>query len=280
MGYSVKWVTEHLGITRDMLRYYEKEQLLPQGGCRNPQNKYRDYSEADLEWIWGIKLLFGVGFTAKEIYRLIHEQDCDFDTAMAQKVIELEKKYEEAAIYLEFAKSVKFMGRIPTATKIGSIRFDDFLMYVRDNWNFYSDPYTAPFMRFSELIAEKEPKEWNSTDVEQLLKMLEAIGEASIKNTYVRHGYFQVIADMCELGYESDTVQRVVRLFHEAVMRDNMEAELDGKITPEFMAESTVPFLLGGDIAAFYESCYGKKGCLFIAQALAYYGGYNLEDLC
>lgn len=25
MGYSVKWVVENLGITRDMLRYYEKE---------------------------------------------------------------------------------------------------------------------------------------------------------------------------------------------------------------------------------------------------------------
>ena len=27
MGYSVKWVVENLGITRDMLRYYEKEEL-------------------------------------------------------------------------------------------------------------------------------------------------------------------------------------------------------------------------------------------------------------
>ena len=29
MGYSVKWVNDNLGITRDMLRYYEKEKLLP-----------------------------------------------------------------------------------------------------------------------------------------------------------------------------------------------------------------------------------------------------------
>lgn len=71
MGYSVKWVTENLGITRDMLRYYEKEHLLPDKGMRNPTNKYRDYSEEDIERIWGIKLLIGVGFTAKEIYSLI-----------------------------------------------------------------------------------------------------------------------------------------------------------------------------------------------------------------
>ena len=47
MGYSVKWVDEHLGITRDMLRYYEKEKLLPVAETRNPTNKYRDYSEED-----------------------------------------------------------------------------------------------------------------------------------------------------------------------------------------------------------------------------------------
>lgn len=29
MGHSVKWVADNLGITRDMLRYYEKEKLLP-----------------------------------------------------------------------------------------------------------------------------------------------------------------------------------------------------------------------------------------------------------
>lgn len=51
MGYSVKWVVENLGITRDMLRYYEKEKLLPTNESRNPTNKYRDYSDEDIERI-------------------------------------------------------------------------------------------------------------------------------------------------------------------------------------------------------------------------------------
>ena len=49
MGYSVKWVVENLGITRDMLRYYEKKGLLPIDETRNPSNKYRDYSEEDID---------------------------------------------------------------------------------------------------------------------------------------------------------------------------------------------------------------------------------------
>ena len=107
MGYSVKGVLENLGITRDMLRYYEKEKLLSTNESRNPTNQYRDYSDEDIERIWGIKLLIGIGFTAKEIYALMNAPDFDFDTAIAQKVAELERKHDENLIYLEFAKSIK-----------------------------------------------------------------------------------------------------------------------------------------------------------------------------
>lgn len=121
MGYSVKCMVENLGITRDMLRYYEKEKLLPTNESRNPTNKYRDYSDEDIERIGGIKLLIGIGFTAKEIYALMNDLDFDFDTAIAKKVAELERKHDENLIYLEFAKSIKFMGRVPTTSKIGSM---------------------------------------------------------------------------------------------------------------------------------------------------------------
>lgn len=113
MGYSVKWVVENLGITRDMLRYYEKEKLLPANESRNPTNKYRDYSDEDIERIWGIKLLIGIGFTAKEINALMNDPDFDFDTAITKKVAELERKHDESLINLEYAKSIKLLGRVP-----------------------------------------------------------------------------------------------------------------------------------------------------------------------
>lgn len=68
-----------------LLRYYEKEKRLPTNESRNPANKYRDYSDEDIERIWGIKLLIGIGFTAKEIYALMNDQDFDFDAAIAKK---------------------------------------------------------------------------------------------------------------------------------------------------------------------------------------------------
>ena len=273
MGYSVKWVKDNLGITRDMLRYYEKEKLLPQ----NTNNRYRDFSDEDIERIWGIKLLIGVGFTAKEIYSLMNDPGFDFDMAMEQKVKELEQKHDEDLIYLEFANSIKFMGRIPTATTVGSIRFDEFLQYAHENWNFYDDPRSAPFMKMSETLISKEPSEWSPEDVDRMMSIFE--DPETMMHTFALHGYYQVISDMRELGYSSETVQRVVALLHKYLVEHNTEPELDGKITPQFIAKYTAPFFISGDVSKQHERNYGKEGCLFIAQALAYYGGFDIEDL-
>lgn len=279
MGYSTKWVKENLGITLDMIRYYEKEKLLPKKESRNPLNNYRDYSDRDIERIWGIKLLIGVGFTAKEIYSLMNDADFDFNAAIAKKVEELERKHDEILIHLEFAKSIKLLGRVPNTAKIGSVKFNDYLEYVHKNWNFYDDPRTAPFMKTVDALVSNVPQEWSPADVERIFELFKNSDVEEMMHAYALNGYYQVISDMKDIGYDSDIVQRVVRLLHEYIVSHNAEPDLDGKITPQFFAKYTAPFFLDGDIAIQYEKSYGKEGCLFIARALAFYGGYDIDDL-
>lgn len=279
MGYSVKWVVDNLGITRDMLRYYEKENLLVSSECRNPTNQYRDYSDEDIEKIWCIKLLISIGFSAKEIYAFMYDASFDFDTAIAKKVAELEKKHDENVICLEFAKTIKLTGRVPTVSKMGNIRFEDFLAYSRDNWNYNDDPRCASLMKFTDKLVQKEQCTWLPEDVKQIINMFEDSDMVETMHLCVLHGYYQVISDMREFGYTSDVVQKVVRLLHEHLIAHNMEPELDGKITSAFIAKYTAPLFLRGDIAVQHRRNYGKEGCLFIAQALAYYGGYDVKDL-
>lgn len=50
------------------------------------------------------------------------------------------------------------MGRVPTTSKIGSMKFDDFLKYAHENWNFYDDPRSALFMKMADTLISKAPQ--------------------------------------------------------------------------------------------------------------------------
>lgn len=275
MGYSVKWVNDKLGITRNMIRDYEAKGLLPV----NKNSAYRNFSDEDIEKLWNIKLLIGIGFTIKEIYALMNEPDFDFDTAIAQKVAELERKHDEDLTNLNFAKTIKLTGQILTTSQIGSTKFDEFLEYARKNWNLYSDPRTAPFMEAEEIFTSKKPQEWSPDDVERILEMCENLGVERMTYFYAIHAYCQVISDMKDIGYDSDTVQRVVKLLYKYFVSRNTSPELDGKTTPQFFARHMASTFLGGDVATRFEEYYGKEECIFIAKAVAYYGGYDIDDL-
>lgn len=267
MGYSIKWLSDNLGITRDMIRHYEKAKLIP----ANTENKYRNYSDEEIERIWGIKLLIEIGFSTKEIYALMHDPEFDFDTAIAKKVKKLEQEYDKMSHCLGFAKTIKMTGRIPTTSKIGSIRFDDFIAIVRENWDIYNDPHTVSLMKKEDEYLSKSLKEeqsiWGEIENFDTRKRIYACALL---------GYFQIISDMKEFTYDSDVVQKVVRLLHEYM---NAQPEFEGKITPQFIARDTASLFVAGDVSKDYEKIYGKEGCQFIAQALAYYGGYKIKDL-
>lgn len=276
MGYSVKWVDEHLGITRDMLRYYEKEKLLPVAETRNPTNKYRDYSEEDIERIWGIKLLIGIGFSAKEIREFGSNPDFSFYEVMTGKVEQLEKRRDEILTYLGFAKTIQMTGRVPNATRVGSMKFDDFIEHSRQNWNAFNDPQGRRFMDAADTILDKPSEEWDASDVKCIMDIYGDIAPEEMAYIQTIGGYYRVIADMKPLGYSCDAVQTVVKSLYE-YMLTYIEPEFKEKFTPLYFADRQVSSFIDSGFAAMNERNYGKDGCLFIAQAIATFGGYNLD---
>lgn len=65
MGYSIKQVSERTKLKPHVLRYYEKEGLLPD--VRRSQAGIRLYSEKDLEWLGLICCLKNTGMSIKQI---------------------------------------------------------------------------------------------------------------------------------------------------------------------------------------------------------------------
>lgn len=273
MGYSVKWVNEHLGITRDMLRYYEKERLIPS----NQNRKYRNYSETDIERIWAIKLLIDIKFTAKEIFALMNDPTFDFDTAIKKKINKLEQDLDTATSNLEFAKAICFTGCIPTTPNLGSIRFEEFILEARKHFKLDFSPTVANAINVAEKLTGKGTNNWNLEDLKDLAAAVAPLSiDARLEGIY--QGYCDALSSMKDLEYSNTAVQRVVKLLYECA-EDLLILSPDGVSIPPNFSKHLAHRFLAGSSASSFEQRYGKDGCLFIAQAIAHYGGLTLDDL-
>lgn len=282
MKYSVKWVEDHLGITRSALKYYEEKCLLSKTESRNLVNNYREYDENDIDKIWSIKILQEVGYTVNEIKELISDPDTDFYTSISEKVTELERRRDEILSYIEFAKSIKLTGRIPTTKQVGSIRYEDFIKYAHENWNFYDEPDATPYLSVMEDILQPKGTDGSEIDIEKLEEIASILDNyQETQRTCTINAYYQVIAAMQQFSCKSDVVQAVVQLLYRFLESDKTAKEIGEKFNPRFFAQYTAPFFLdGSDIAIVNQKCYGEEGCQFIAEAIANFGGFgSLEEL-
>ena len=140
MGYQVKWVEEHLGVTRKALRIYEEKGLMP----KNEGGQYRSYNDDDIDRIWAIKVLQGMGYSLNEIVDFVsaaNSENFDFLESISQKAISLETQKAEVERHLGYAKMIQLTGRFPSRPKeMGSVTFDAFHEKALDGWNVHSDP--------------------------------------------------------------------------------------------------------------------------------------------
>ena len=83
---NIKEIEERSGLTRANIRYYEQEGLL---APVRRENKYRDYSEEDLETLLRIALLRSLGFSLEEIRRL-QSGELELAAAMRERSAALE----------------------------------------------------------------------------------------------------------------------------------------------------------------------------------------------
>lgn len=67
MKYKVKWIEDHMGITRNMIRRYEKKGVI----SKNENGKDREFDEADLIQLWNIRVMVSLGFSLDEVKEIM-----------------------------------------------------------------------------------------------------------------------------------------------------------------------------------------------------------------
>lgn len=101
---KINEVERLVGVTKGNIRFYEKEGLLSPG--RNSENGYRDYSEADVEWLKKIKLLRMLDVPIEEILRL-KSGELTLEDAMSRHIIQLERKQTNLAAMQNVCGQIK-----------------------------------------------------------------------------------------------------------------------------------------------------------------------------
>ena len=112
--YSAREAAEMTGLSTAALRYYEKEQLLPQ--IARTSQKYRQYSDSDIEWIKMVQclrmanvpiqsvkkyiaLLVQGGKTMEQRYGMVQDYIRDIQEQMDQLQNALALTREKSAFY-------------------------------------------------------------------------------------------------------------------------------------------------------------------------------------
>lgn len=272
MKYTVKQVCQELGVTRRMLRFIEEKGLMDKASYENKGNGYREYSENDLDRIWVIKLLQGMGFSFDQIVEMTDNPDFDWFSALADKIKSMENEKLVIEKRIGYAKAMKLLGIIPYGLKEGeTMTIRDFLEKAMDSLNVETDKE----MKLVYDYIEQQKREQLARERDFLELTDPKLGIVSIKVSY----YYVNIIENKDLGFTHSKIQGLVKEIYE-IMHAYFLNDLGTEMSPLMFAKHTLPQFSGADVAFNNKQIFGENGCEFLANAIAYFAGYtNYEDI-
>lgn len=269
MKYTVNWVEKNLGLTRKVLRIYEHKGLMDKSTFQNPDNKYREYSEEDIERIWCYRMLQSIGYSLNDIVEMKQNDEFDFQNSITEKISDLESRKVEIEQHIGFAKTIKLLGSFPYPIEMGSIRFDDFMKIVRNNWNINTDSKMALAQTLVKNIVNKtEPID---TVVSQFETLLDGI---NMEDLLLLNEYYNGMLEHKELGSSHHVIQTHAYLIYKFYLDHFPSLGLRDVTKQDFARVVIYPFI-AGDLAAENERIYGRDGCKFIVETFEYFSEHS-----
>ena len=274
MGYKVKWVEDNLGVSRKALRGFEKAGLM----SPNENSQYRDYDDDDIDRIWAIRVLQGMGYSIKEIVQMVNDESFDFDGSMTRKVLELEEKKKKIERHLGYAKKIKLTGRFPTRPKeMGKMKFEEFQEKALESWNI-DDPQSAEYVKLAEIMLSKSPEEWDKSDLGCMLSNLNTMANMDTDVLMTEYVLPKQIVKRRNLGPAHPDIQLMIKLIYENQNILMRAYGLEESMTPKQFARFYSSSYLNGDVAKLKPHDYSQEERDFMAEAVSIFGGYKNHD--
>lgn len=270
MGHKIKWIEENLGISRESVRHYKDKGLFIK--CQDVGANCYEYSDEEIQRIWCIKLLLAIGYSTDEVKEILETPEFDFYDSISVNIEKLENMKQDLEQYIQFAETIKTTGRMPDVEKLGSTKFRDFINSAGGSWNLCSDSKMAKTADIVKKMAEGK----EHMVAEELLEN-DAIWSNEEVIVAVNVGaYYRLLIELSNNDYKSETVQAVVKLLYKFLSENTELTQYKEKFTPRKFADHfAVTFVPGSDIAKLNLKEFGTEPSLFIANAIAYFGGYD-----
>lgn len=99
---KINEVEQLLGISKANIRFYEKQKLLSPGRA---ENRYRDYSDADLERLKTIMILRKLGISVQDIGSILNGEMA-FQEAIQKNISDLEAQIEQLEGSLNLSRQI------------------------------------------------------------------------------------------------------------------------------------------------------------------------------
>jgi DNA-binding transcriptional MerR regulator len=151
MKYKVKWIEDHMGITRNMIRRYEKKGVI----SKNENGKDREFDENDLIQLWNIRVMVSLGFSLDDVKEVLCGSN--LREVSEKRLRALNEEYRDLQGKINFLNVVKITGEMSSCFKMSANNFEEI-------YNLGLIQYVSPFERAKDI--------WALMDMLQLLEKL------------------------------------------------------------------------------------------------------------
>ena len=103
---TIKEISQEFGLTKDTLRYWEKEKLIPP--VKRDENGYRVYDQYEENWIFYIKVLRKAGMQVKRIKYFVNLYR-DGSSSDRRKRLLIEQRDQLKKQMLDIQKTINYL---------------------------------------------------------------------------------------------------------------------------------------------------------------------------